>query len=159
MKTKSVFLAIAAVLFFALGWFLSIHIKSSTATPNEKKIERFLGSADSLEVNQVVDYPNKISGKFILAESGCAGFNFISKSQILWTNEIACFDPDSLKLRWLDNNTFMTRSTQRVNQGCPPKVEIYKIVSFDGRKLVLNSIHTGWNESPDSKLELTKRPE
>ncbi len=98
-----------------------------------------------------------LSGHFILAESVCAGFNFINKDVVLWTNEIACNDPDSLKLRWLDDSTFMTRNTLRIDKTCPPRVDIYKIVSIEGSHLTLRSVWIGWNESKDVNLEFIKQ--
>lgn len=157
MKSKPLFLlAIIGLIAFLLGWFLHITLYSSNdrKTDDKRKIESFIETKDTEE-----NYSNKISGRFILKESSCAGFDFVNKNEVLWTNEIACFDPDTLKIRWLDNETFIARSTQRVNQGCPPRVDIYKVVSFDGRHLILNSIYTGWNDSGDSKLELTKQTE
>ncbi len=106
---------------------------------------------------KAVDYSGIISGRFILAESGCAGFDFINKNIVLWTNEIACFDPDTLRLRWLGNTTFMTKSIKRINENCPPRINIYEVVSFNGTNLVLNSISTNWSDSEDSKLEFTRQ--
>lgn len=167
MKAKTLLLStIVGLLTFLLGWFLHNTLRSSSAhaSADKKQIESFtdtIAKADNLKIKKADDYSNMISGRFILAESSCAGFDFINKNEVLWTNEIACFDPDTLKIRWLDNATFMTRSTQRVNQGCPPRVDIYKVVSFDfdRKHLVLNSVWTGWNDSGDSKLEFTKQTE
>jgi hypothetical protein len=165
MKAKALLtITVISLLTFLLGWFLNDKLYSSNiqAASDKTPIESFIDTiseADTLKIKKIDDYQNKISGRFILAESNCAGFDFINKNKVLWTNEIACFDPDTLNIRWLDNATFMTRSTQRVNQGCPPRVDIYKVVLFDGKHLVLNSIYTGWNDSGDSKLEFRKQTE
>ena len=102
------------------------------------------------------NYARDISGRFIMKGASCAGFNFINDHQALWTNESACFDPDSLKIRWLDGITFMTVATKRFNQDCPPGVDVYKVISFNGHKLRLSVIWTGWYDSADDVIELNR---
>ena len=102
------------------------------------------------------NYSKEISGRFIMKGASCAGFNFINDHQVLWTNESACFDPDSLTIRWLDDITFITVATKRLNQDCPPGVDVYKVISFDGRKLRLSVIWTGWGDSADDVIELNR---
>jgi hypothetical protein len=94
--------------------------------------------------------------KFILKGSECAGFQFISPNIVLWTNEIICTQPDTLKMQWIDDSTFFTRNTISINENCPPDVSIYKLVSFDGRRLILKDIWTGWNNYKDETLEFIK---
>jgi hypothetical protein len=104
-----------------------------------------------------------LSGRFIMVNSKCAGFNFINKKIALWTNEIACNDPDTLLIRWLENKTFMTKSTRRYNEHCPPSIDLYRVISFDGRLLTLKRIWTGWSkledniDSQDYTLQLVKK--
>jgi len=57
----------------------------------------------------------------------------------------------------MSDSTFMTRSTLRMNSDCPPSVNIYKVISFDGKHLILNSLWTGWNDNKDETLELVKQ--
>jgi hypothetical protein len=104
-----------------------------------------------------------LSGRFVMVNSKCAGFNFINKKIALWTNEIACDDPDTLLIRWLDDKTFMTKSTRRYNEHCHPSIDLYKVISFDGRLLTLKRIWTGWSkledniDSQDYMLQLIKK--
>jgi hypothetical protein len=104
-----------------------------------------------------------LSGRFVMVNSKCAGFNFINKKVVLWTNEVSCNDPDTLLIRWLDNKTFMTKSIRRYNEHCPPSIDLYRVMSFDGRLLTLKRIWTGWNkleddvDSQDYKLQLIKK--
>jgi len=109
------------------------------------------------------DFRTMLSGRFIIVNSTCAGFNFINKKLVLWTNEIACNDPDTLLIRWLDGTTFMTKSNRRHNEHCPPSIDLYRVISFDGRLLTLNRIWTGWSKLDDAidkqdyKLQLVKK--
>jgi len=109
------------------------------------------------------DFRTAISGRFIMVHANCAGFNFINKKVVLWTNELASNDPDTLMIRWLDAKTFMTRSIHRTKEHCPPSVDLYRVISFDGRLLTLKRIWTGWsdpkddNDSGDYKLQLVKK--
>lgn len=97
-------------------------------------------------------------GKFTLKGSECAGFNFIDDKTVLWTNEMFCNDPDTLKIRWIDKTNFITRTPDAKKKDCPPKVSYYQIVSFDGRKLILKEIWTGWGDYKDEILEFIKQP-
>lgn len=92
------------------------------------------------------NFATALTGRFVLAGSGCAGFEFQGKGTVLWRNEIACQDPQTLKITWLDQRTFFTRSTERDQPNCPPKVDVYQVVSYDGRRLVLKSFWAGWND-------------
>ena len=51
----------------------------------------------------------------------------------------------------------MTRSTMKINEKCPPVVDVYKVVSFDGKQLILKDIWTGWNDFKDETLKLIKQ--
>ena len=151
---------IVALLTFLLGWFLHDIIRSSDQITETKHIDsstNTIVNRDTTKMSNADKFSNAISGRFIMAKSNCAGFNFIDKNLVLWTNEIACNDPDTLKIRWLDSSTFLTRSTVRINESCPPRVDIYKVVYFDGRHLTLKSIWTGWNDSNDDNLEFNKQ--
>jgi hypothetical protein len=148
-------LIIVGLLTFLLGWFLRGKMKPPTKYSEPAR--EFIDTVSRVDTIKSNNFAFTVSGHFILKESNCAGFNFISKDVVLWTNEIACNDPDTLKLRWLSDSTFMTRSTLRINNDCPPNVDIYKVVSFDGKHLILNSLWTGWNDNKDETLELIKQ--
>ena len=107
--------------------------------------------AQTLESNTV------LNGRYVLQGASCAGFNFIDSKTVLWTNEIACNDPDTLRLTWVDASTFMTRTKEMTNKDCPPSVSLYKIVSISGNKLVLKDIWTGWNDSKSKILVFNKQ--
>ena len=159
MKGKTTLLIIiTGLLTFILGWFLNSTIRPSNQTKDTQVINAFIDTVSKADTIKSNNFIHTVSGHFVLAESNCAGFNFINRDIVLWTNEIACNDPDTLKIRWLSDSTFMTRSTLRINESCPPRVDIYKVVSFDGMHLNLKSIWTGWNDAKDESLELLKQP-
>jgi hypothetical protein len=108
-------------------------------------------------INKAENFATKISGRFVMKDANCAGFNFISPTRATWTNEIDCGHPDTLKIRWLNNATFCTQDIVRLNENCPPKVWIYQVVSFDGIHLTLKDIWTGWNDHKDERTEFIKR--
>ncbi|MGG9960033.1 hypothetical protein [Ferruginibacter sp. SUN106] len=148
----------------ALATFLAGWLLHGIVHPGKTNYNELVNPADTIHNREVRktkipdDFNNtNITGRFILSQSNCAGFNFINNTTILWTNEIACDDPDTLKIRWLDNKTFMTKSTLRVNQSCPPKIDIYKVVSYDGKQLSLKAVATGWNDPDDVTLDFTKQ--
>jgi hypothetical protein len=157
MKANLLTLLLATgILTFLAGWFLNNLIRPSNQAKETQAIGRYI---DSSSVNQISS--NKFSdspkGRFILANSNCAGFHFINKNTVLWTNEIFCNDPDTLRLTWLSDSIFMTRSTLRTKEHCPPKVDIYKVMRYDGKHLALLSIGTGWTDAKDEMLDLTKQ--
>jgi hypothetical protein len=114
--------------------------------------ENFVSDKEDAEKS----YSEKLKGRFILKGSECAGFTFIDDKTALWTNEMFCNDPDSLSITWIDATTFTTRSTQRHNPDCPPKVDLYEVVSFNSSSLVLKSTWLGWGEHEPETLEFTK---
>lgn len=157
---KKIFLIIIVVglLTFAAGWFLR-SAKLLVNQGKERPVRDVLAdSLSKMDTGKRNEFSKSMSGRFVLAESNCAGLYFITKDTVLWTNEIACNDPDTLILRWLNDSIFMTKATLRTNEKCPPRVDIYKVISFDGRHLTLRSVWTGWNALKDEILELTRYP-
>jgi hypothetical protein len=139
MKGKTLIVTIIiALLTFGLGWL----IRELQSYP--RNIKRS-------------GYSRVLLGRFLIKESNCAGFTFIGKGKVLWTNEIACNYPDTLTLRWLNKTTFMTKSIERTNEICPPRVNIYEVISFDSNRLVLKDIWTGWKEAKDETMEFVKK--
>jgi hypothetical protein len=98
-----------------------------------------------------------LQGRYIMKGSGCAGFNFVNAKTVLWYNESACLYPDTLKIKWVDDSSFLTITKTRTDNACPPRVEYYKIVSNVGKQLVLKSVWTGWNDVKDQILTFTQK--
>ena len=159
MKSKTLLIStIVGLLTFFIGWFLHDTVRPATEKAKDRQmINAFIDTVSKADTINSIDFAYRVSAHFILTESNCAGFNFISSDKVLWTNEIACNDPDTLKLRWLSDSTFMTRSTMKINEKCPPVVDVYKVVSFDGKQLILKDIWTGWNDFKDETLKLIKQ--
>lgn len=104
--------------------------------------------------NQISDqsknnYAKLLKGKFILAGSDYAGYEFIDAKTIAWTNELFPMDPDTMTLKWIDESTFITKFTKRTNKDCSPVIGVLKVVSYDKGKLVLKDYWTGWNDKKD----------
>lgn len=165
---------ITGLLTFMLGWFLhdmkdfadGVVADGKRVDSLQKASPKFItimqDQLDSLMItsnisNKAENFAAKISGRFVMTNLNCAGFNFISPTLVTWTNEIDCGHPDTLKIRWLDNTTFYTQDIVRPNENCPPRVWIYQVVSFDGLHLTLKDIWTGWNDHSDERIELIKR--
>jgi hypothetical protein len=160
MKGKTLLIVIITGLStFILGWFLHGTMRPTNQTKDTQMIQGFIDTVSQADTIKSNNFAHTVSGHFILTESNCAGFNFVNHDIVLWTNEIACSDPDTLKIRWLSDSTFMTRSTLRIEKSCPPRVDIYKVVSFDGKQLTLKGIWTGWNDFKDETLKFIKQPD
>lgn len=141
MKTKYLFTSlILGTAFFTLGFH---SYKSSTEHKSEATmIKTHLAQTKT-------DYAKVLKGKYVLAGANYAGYKFIDAKTISWTNEMFPMDPDTLSLKWIDENTFMTKSRKRANKNCAPAVSILKVISYSNGKLVLKDYWTGWNDRKD----------
>lgn len=144
--------------------FFMVAIIFSSCSNEEKQEKTTNDSKEKIELEEnlakkidEVNYSKLLKGKYVLDESDCAGFEFVNSRTVLWTNEIQCDYPDTLKIKWIDNKTFLTIQTTRSSEECPPKVDLYKLVSLEQNTLTLKSIWTGWNEFKDEELILTKK--
>lgn len=151
---------VTGLLTFASGWLLHnvINMKSEAATVKlSDHSKNTIPGANTTKTNNPENFSPAILGRFIMKGANCAGFNFINKNIVLWTNEITCNEADTLKISWIDKAIFMTRSTESINESCPPRVNIYSVISFENDHLVLKSIWTGWNDFKDEQLHLIKQ--
>ncbi len=164
---------VTGLLTFVLGWFFhDIKQFADGVVTDVKRVDclqkenpKFAtitkGKLESLMIaarinSKAENFEAIISGRFVMKDANYAGFNFISPTNVTWTNEMDCGHPDTLKIRWLDNATFYTQDIVRVNENCPPRVRIYQVVSFDGLHLTLKNIWTGWNDYTDERIEFIK---
>ena len=165
-KKSIIYLLVVGIISFGTGWYLNMVIQNPReevkTQPKEKQESNSnIGNKDSIiekttdTNNDDIDYSKKISGRFILDGAEYAGYNFVSSKKVLWTNELFPYEPDTLKISWIDKKTFMARFTDD-HEDCPPRVWICQVVSFDGNRLVLNDIWTGWNDYKDEKKEFYK---
>lgn len=174
MNLKTIIISIfIGILTFCLGWFLhdfkqlsnnviadGIRVDSLRKV-NQAPVMITQSQLDSLKVkaninDKRVNFATKLNGKFIMKGANNAGLNFISPTLVSWTNEIDWAYPDTLKLRWLDNVTFLTQDIKTVKENCPPRIWIYQVISFDGEHLFLNEIWTGWDNYKDKQTEFEK---
>lgn len=90
-----------------------------------------------------IDYSKILKGKYILDGADYAGFEFIDSQTISWTNELFPMDPDTMRLVWIDKNTFIG-TFKRQNEFCPPGFCINRVISCDRNKLESIEINTDW---------------
>lgn len=168
MKRILIFIVIGLVTFF-LGWIsnelwrFAGGMKHDIVKGDSLKLWKYtitqsVNLIDNKHSNDSsINYSKIISGRFILKEANCAGFEFIGKKRIIWRNELTCFDSDTFAIYWLDNKTFITKEIKRINKECPPRNWIYIVNKYDGKNLVLNELWTGWGEFNLGKLEFIKK--
>lgn len=107
----------------------------------------------SKDINQKKDNPDYsklLKGKYILKDADYAGFEFLDANTVTWTNEILPMYPDTMRLKWIDERTFVTTFTESAGKECPPRNWVRQIESNDGNKLVIKNFWTGWNDSKDT---------
>ncbi len=106
------------------------------------------------------DYARQLKGIFILDGAECAGFEFTGK-ELVWRNESACMYPDTFLLYWTDSKSFMAKE-KRPSSGKPtraPLIWFYTIKAFDGHKLIVDELWTGWGPFKTEKQTFRKANE
>jgi hypothetical protein len=63
-----------------------------------------------------------------------------------------CQDPMPLRVRWLDDKTFILIEKVRLNETSPPRSYLYKVKSINPDYVELIQIWTGWGDSKDDTL-------
>ena len=114
---------------------------------------------------QTVNYSQVLKGKRLFLdlsqsseEKTCTGFTFLDDGKtVLWHGDhISVCGNDvapKMRIQWIDNNSFvLIDKNQNEEQNCPPRNYIYKVVSVDNKKVVLEEVWTGWNEYPNEKI-------
>lgn len=152
---RIVLLLLSHLVLFALG-FLAYQLYYDTADKGqivEKSIEkmrskgepttRCVHESDSTEIN----YAQRLKGKYIIDGAHYAGFDFVDAKTIGWTNELFPNDPDTMRLDWINKNTFVCTFNRASDTNCRPMTWIQQIVSLEGSKLKMKEINTGWNSS------------
>lgn len=147
------------ILSFVLGfWFKDVYQSKSTKTEMAKietvKNTEQITKKDSLaNVHKTKtterDYSKELKGKFILKNADYAGFDFVDDKLLTWTNEMFPMDPDSMRIKWISKDIFVGTFIKEKKDECPPRNWINKVEYFDGNKLILKDIWTGWGDSKD----------
>ena len=142
------------LLAFVIGYQVKNFYSADLEIPKEQKNDA--KSSNDLEIpsvsnNNNVDYSKKLKGKFVLKSTNYAGFEFIDDKTISWTNEMFPMDPDTMRLKWISKDVFVALFNKSDDKdGCPPATWVRKVESFDGEKLVLKNVWTGWGEYKDT---------
>ena len=84
----------------------------------------------------------------------CAGLSFSKngKDAAMYAELGQCQDPMPLRVRWLDDKTFILIEKVRLNETSPPRSFLYKVKSINQEYVQLTEIWTGWGDSKDDTL-------
>ena len=84
----------------------------------------------------------------------CAGLSFSKngKDAAMYAEMGQCQDPLHLRVRWLDDKTFILIEKVRLNETSPPRSFLYKVKSINQDYVQLTEIWTGWGDSKDDTL-------
>ena len=84
----------------------------------------------------------------------CAGLSFSKngKDAAMYAELGQCQDPLHLRVRWLDDKTFILIEKVRLNETSPPRSFLYKVKSINQDYVQLTEIRTGWGDSKDDTL-------
>ena len=89
-----------------------------------------------------------------IPEVHCAGLSFSKngKDAAMYAELGQCQDPMPLRVRWLDDKTFILIEKVRLNETSPPRSFLYKVKSVNQDYVQLTEIWTGWGDSKDDTL-------
>ena len=89
-----------------------------------------------------------------IPEVQCAGLSFSrnGKDAAMYAELGQCQDPLHLRVRWLDDKTFILIEKVRLNETSPPRSFLYKVKSVNQDYVQLTEIWTGWGDSKDDTL-------
>lgn len=105
-----------------------------------------------------IDYKTALNGKkLVMTNASCAGISLKKDSGLSseMGNTQSCKVDLPVRLRWLDESTFMLVEKNQINEKSPPRVFLYKVKKLQGNKVVLSEIWTGWNSFPDDETTYT----
>ncbi|MEL4296883.1 hypothetical protein [Acinetobacter ursingii] len=89
-----------------------------------------------------------------IPEVQCTGLSFSKngKDAAMYAELGQCQDPLHLRVRWLDDKTFILIEKVRLNETSPPRSFLYKVKSVNQDYVQLTEIWTGWGDSKDDTL-------
>ncbi len=84
----------------------------------------------------------------------CAGLSFAKngKDAAMYAEMGQCQDPLALRVRWLDDKTFILIEKVRTKNISPPRSYLYRVQSLNQHYVKLTEIWTGWGDSKDNTL-------
>ncbi|MEN9997500.1 MAG: hypothetical protein RI922_490 [Bacteroidota bacterium] len=164
-KKQLVTTIIVGIVCFVLGYWLktlnsnhqevvSSHKDQTSADTSSNSANRTKQSFDHSD--EEIDYSKLLKGKYTLRGADWAGFEFMKRNTATWTNELFPNDPDTLRINWINNSTFVATFVSGTIDECPPNVWIKQVVSLDGKKLQLQEINTSWVDAKEEVLTFVK---
>ncbi|VXA83817.1 conserved exported hypothetical protein [Acinetobacter sp. 8I-beige] len=89
-----------------------------------------------------------------IPEVQCADLSFSKngKEAAMYAELGQCQDPMPLRVRWLNDKTFILIEKVRLNETSPPRSFLYKVKSINQDYVQLTEIWTGWGDSKDDTL-------
>lgn len=157
--------SLIGILCFVLGYWaksLNSENKSISSTQANSEVQNVPDDeAQEIEVqestsNEEINYAKLLKGKYILRGADWAGFEFMKGNRATWTNELFPNDPDTMRINWINNNTFVATFISGTIDDCPPNVWIKQVVSLEGKKLKLREINTSWVDLEEDVLTFVK---
>lgn len=157
--------SLIGILCFVLGyWAKSLNSENKNISSTQANSEVQNLPVDTTQENAVqesttneeINYAKLLKGKYILRGADWAGFEFMKGNRATWTNELFPNDPDTLRINWINNNTFVATFISGTIDDCPPNVWIKQVVSLEGKKLKLQEINTSWVDLEEDVLTFVK---
>lgn len=166
MNKKQVLInSLISIVCFVFGyWIKTLNSVEMTIThPKEKSYVQIVPKKEKQEIavqasktNEEINYAKLLKGKYILRGADWAGFEFLKGNRATWTNELFPSDPDTMRINWINNNTFVATFISGLKEDCPPNVWIQQVVSLEGKKLKLQEINTSWVDVEEEVLTFEK---
>ena len=124
---------------------------------NQIKKLIFTGLCLSLSTLASAGAKESLVGKHLvldLPDTECAGLSFAKngKDVAMFAEMGQCQDPLPLRVKWLDDKTFILIEKVRTNNISPPRSYLYKVQSVNQHYVKLTQIWTGWGDSKDDTL-------
>lgn len=164
-KTQLLTYSLIGILCFVLGYWAktmnsekksisSTQVNSEVQDLPEDKTQEI--AVQESTTNEEINYAKLLKGKYILRGADWAGFEFMKGNRATWTNELFPNDPDTMRINWINNNTFVATFISGLREDCPPNVWIKQVVSLEGKKLKLREINTSWVDLEEDVLTFVK---
>jgi hypothetical protein len=156
---------IIGIVFFVIGyWAKTLNSEKTTISSTQAIVEEPKNPVDETQEiarqesasKEKVNYAKLLKGKYILRGADWAGFEFMKGNRATWTNELFPNDPDTMRINWINNNTFVATFISGLTEDCPPNVWIKQVVSLEGKKLKLQEINTSWVDLEEDVLTFVK---
>lgn len=157
--------SLIGILCFVLGYWaksLNSENKSISSTQAYSDVQNLPvdttqdGAVQKSTTNEEINYAKLLKGKYTLRGADWAGFDFMKGNRATWTNELFPNDPDTMRINWINNNTFVATFISGLTEDCPPNVWIKQVVSLEGKKLKLQEINTSWVDLEQDVLTFVK---